>query len=47
MFDNWATPVTSKPWALAAKIVWRIQALTGHRMNGKYAHWAWQRATHG
>jgi hypothetical protein len=45
MFDNWAQPVTSKPWALVAKIVWRIQWATGHRLDGRYAHRAWQRAT--
>jgi hypothetical protein len=46
VFDNWATPVKSKPWAAVATIVWRIQWLTGHRMNGRWAHQAWEKATH-
>jgi hypothetical protein len=44
MFENWSTPVTNPFYATAAIIVWRIQQLTGHRLNGKWAHFAWEKA---
>jgi hypothetical protein len=42
--EGWAQPVVSKPWALVATVTHAIQRATGHRLNGHYAHRAWQRA---
>lgn len=43
-FSRWAQAVKSRPWALAAVVAWWVQRLTGHRLSGKHAHGAWQRA---
>ena len=41
---GWAQPVTKRRWALAATVLFQIQRMTGHRLDGKWHHRAWQRS---
>lgn len=44
MFDNWAQPVTSKPWALVCVVLDRIKRASGFRLAVHSSHRAWERA---
>jgi len=41
---GWAQPVTSKPWAFIATVLFTVSRLTGHRVLNHRKHIAWQRA---
>lgn len=44
MFDNWAQPVTSKPWAVVTVLLDRVKRASGYRLYIHSTHKAWQRA---
>ncbi len=44
MFDHWAQPVTSKPWAIVCVILYRLKRMSGFRLFGKATGNAHRRA---
>lgn len=44
MFDSWATPVVSKPWAVVAVVHHWLNRKTGYRVFPGRIHRVWQRA---
>lgn len=43
-FKNWATPVKSKPWAVAAVLAEQVKRASGYRILVGPAHRYWERA---
>lgn len=44
MFENWAQPVVSKPWAIVTTVLFAISKATGHRLFSYWKCLAWQKA---
>lgn len=44
MFNNWAQPVVSKPWAAVCTVFETAMKATGYRLFGPSTHRAWEKA---
>jgi hypothetical protein len=44
MFENWAQPVVSKPWAVIATVVYLVARKTRFVLFGNFQHRAWEKA---
>lgn len=44
MFENWAQPVTSKPWAMICVVLSTAKRLTRYKMFVHSSHWTWEKA---
>jgi hypothetical protein len=41
---GWAQPVTSKPWAFVASVLFQVSRLSGYRVLNHSKHLAWEKA---
>ena len=44
MFNTWAEPVVSKPWAFVATVLFALSKLTGNRVLNRAKGFAWRHA---